>query len=275
VSNVGWSRRLGVGVTYAVMAFLLTPLVVIVLASFTSGESITFPPRGLSGRWYGEILANPKWYQATLTSVQVALLASAIATVCGAGLAVGARRLSPRVSSWLSVAAVAPVVMPLVVLAVGLFFSLARLSLVDRPAGLAIAHAILGLPIVYLVVSASLHQFDNELLEAAACCGATRRYAYATVLFPYLRPAVLVAAFLAFTTSFDEIVIASFLGLGDTVTLPNLIWRSLSIEPTPVVTAISALTIGGGLGLQILVLVLVARRFRRKGAGRPAARALT
>lgn len=270
-----WSRTGGIVASVAVSVFLLLPVLVIVLVSFSADASLKFPPSGLSARWYDTFAADDRWRDAAVTSFAVGGIATVVATICGTGLALAVWRAPRKLGPPIAALALAPAVMPVVVLAVALFLTLADVSLVGTRLGLGLSHGLLGIPIVFLVTGAALQYFDASLLDASRSLGASSLYAWRTVLVPFLSPSILVGAFLAFMLSFDEVVIALFVGQGTAVTLPNLIWQSLVIDLTPIVAAVSSAALAFGLVVQGGAVIWLRARLRSRrnasaGAGKPA-----
>jgi ABC-type spermidine/putrescine transport system permease subunit II len=137
----------------------------------------------------------------------------------------------------------APLIVPVIVSAVAVYFVLVRMRLVGNFWAFVIAHVILAIPVVLLVVSAALRRVDESLERAATILGATPFRAFLEVTLPVLRPALISALLFAFITSFDEIVMALFLAGTTSATLPKRMWESLRFQIDPTIAAISTLLI--------------------------------
>lgn len=226
-----------------VIAFLTMPSLVAIPMSFTSGQTLLFPPPGFSLRWYGEFFdPGGQWLSAALASLEVAGGSALASTVLGTAAAFGlARGRFPGRKIWLALL-VAPLIVPVVVLAVGIFFFVERSRLValGTPATLIAAHSVLGIPLVVLNVAASLARVDTDLELAASGLGAGRREVLRRVTLPLILPGVVAGALLAFATSWDETVIAVFLTSPYFRTLPVVMWGEVrySLEPTVAVVAV-------------------------------------
>ncbi|BAV52730.1 permease of ABC transporter (plasmid) [Mesorhizobium loti] len=153
-------------------------------------------------------------------------------------------------------------IVPVIVLAIALFFVLAKLGVVGTRFGVAIGHGLLVMPFVFVSVSTALEYFDDQLIEAAESLGASRSYAWRTVLLPFVVPAIVVGAALAFVNSFDEAVIAIFVGQGGTLTIPSLMWRSINLEITPSIAAVASMVTGIGILIQGAAFLWLWRRLR-------------
>jgi len=225
-----------------VVVFLFFPLFIVVPMSFNDAQFLSFPPAVYSVRWYRTYFSDPVWLQATLLSLRVSLAATAIATVLGTLAAVGWVRSRFRARNVVYALIVAPMIVPTVIVALGVFLVYSRLRLIESEWGLVAAHAVVALPYVVLIVSATLQQFDVTLERAARVLGATPVRAFLSVALPAIAPAVFAAALFAFFVSFDELLIALFV-MGGSQTLPMRIWSDLRFEFNPTVSAVATLLI--------------------------------
>ena len=151
----------------------------------------------------------------------------------------------------------APIIVPHIVLSIAIYGLFSRLGLIGEWYGVAVAHTVLALPFVVIVLLAGLRDFDANLELAARGLGAGRLAAVRTVTLPILAPSVYSAAFLAFITSFDELVVAMFIS-GANMTLPKKMFDNILSEIEPTVAAVSALQI-----VLISVLLVLGTRLRR------------
>jgi putative spermidine/putrescine transport system permease protein len=242
------------------LIFLALPLLVVVPVSFSSGQYLQFPPPGFSLQWYVRYLSDPRWIDATGLSAFIGLAVVALALMVGTLAAVTVARGSSRWRSILAVGCIAPMVIPNMVLALGVFFTFSQLKLVGTATGIVLAHSMLALPFVFITVTAALQEIDPSLERAANVLGAAPFYAFRRVTLPLLKPFLLTAALFAFIISFDEIVIALFLTSVSARTLPKMIWENITMFIDPTISAVSVILI---LLSSILVLggqVIQARR---------------
>jgi putative spermidine/putrescine transport system permease protein len=154
----------------------------------------------------------------------------------------------------------APIIVPTIVTSIALYGLFAQLRLIGQWYGIALAHTVLALPFVIVLVVAGLRDFDLNQELAARGLGASRWQAVWHVTLPQIRPSLVSAAFLAFISSFDELVVAMFLG-GANMTLPKKMFDNIRMEIDPTIAAISALQI-----VLVCALLALAARFGR-GAG--------
>lgn len=241
-----------------VFAFLILPILAILPLSFNAGSFLTFPMPGLSLRWYEDFFSSSKWLSASSNSFLVGGLTTVLATALGTCAAMGLARLKPRLRSLLSAIILAPVVVPVVITGVGVYFLYAPLHLTNTYAGLVLAHTVLAIPFVVLTVSASLHNFDVNLLRAASSLGAPPIVAFRRVVLPVILPGVVSGAIFAFATSFDEIVMGLFLAGPTQRTLPIQMFNGVREEISPTITAAATLLVV--LSVALLATIELLRR---------------
>ena len=226
-------------VTALVMAFLAVPSLLVIAMSFSGGRFLEFPPRTLSLRWYEAYWSSAAWWNASVRSLQVAVMVTVLATTLGTLAAVALVRLAVPGKSVLRALVVSPIVVPTIVLSIGLYNVYARWRLIGSTTGLVLAHAVLALPFVVLNVSAVLYKLDRSFERAARSMGAGPVRAFTTVMLPLLWPGIASGAIFAFLISFDEIVVAMFVS-GSNPTLPKLMFDGIRYELNPVVAAVSS-----------------------------------
>jgi ABC-type spermidine/putrescine transport system permease subunit II len=245
----------------AVFAFLLLPILVVIPASLNDSKLLHFPPETYSTRWYHELTSDPTWIDSLERTLVAGIVATLVATPVGTMAAISIVRGRYPGKSLVRLLIISPLLVPLVVLAVGLYGLYSDFKAVGSPTALGFAHAALALPFVVLVMTGAVQNFDDRLESAAQTLGANRWQTFWMITFPSLRPAIAVAALLAFVTSFDEVVLAIFLSTGGE-TLPVEIFNYLSSEISPVIAAISTVLIAVVV-FGFLVGALVGARSRR------------
>jgi len=261
MTGSGAVSRILTAVTVAVCAYLVLPTLAVVPVSFTATDYITFPPQGLSLRWYEVFMGDGPWRSATWTSVIVALASAAAATVLGTLAALALQQLSGVTGRLVIWFLLLPMIVPSIIIAVALYSAFAKLGIVGTKLGLVVAHTILSLPFVVINVSAVVQKMDWRMVDAARSLGASPANAFWKVTLPMIMPGVLAGAVFAFLTSFDEVVVALFVSGIDSVTLPVQMWNGIRFEVSPAVAAASCIL----LVLSILVLSLFTV-LRRSGA---------
>jgi ABC-type spermidine/putrescine transport system permease subunit II len=247
-----WTLNLFAG---SVFAFLMLPLVIVFPISFSSASYLQFPPPGFSLRWYRAYLEDFVWIDATLRSLNIAFWTTLMATTLGTLLAFSIVRGRYPGKALLMQVATAPLIVPTIIYAVAIYGLLAGFKLIGEWQGILLGHTVHALPFVVVIVGAALRTFDVAQEQAAMGLGASRLGAMWRVTLPQIRPALISAAFLAFISSFDELVIAMFLS-GSNFTLPKKMFDNIQMEVDPTVAAVSVLQI-----VLVTLVLLVAARF--------------
>jgi len=225
--------------TGIVLAYLALPSLVVVIMSLSGGRFLEFPPSTLSMRWYQAYWSSTSWMDATVRSLEVAVMVTALATSLGTLASIALVRLVVPGKSALRALVVSPIMVPTIVLSIGIYSVYARWRLIGTATGLVLAHTVLALPFVVLNVTAVLYKLDRSLERAARSLGAGPLRTFTQVMLPLLWPGIASGAIFAFLTSFDEIVIAMFVS-GSNPTLPKLMFDGIRYELNPVVAAVSS-----------------------------------
>lgn len=245
-----------------VLAFLVAPIGVIVPLSFSAGSFLHFPLPGLSLRWYEDFFTSELWLPALKNSLIVGAGATIIATALGTLAAFGFWRARFPARRLLFAVLLSPLVVPVVIVAVGVYFAFARIGLADGYLGLMLAHAALGSPFVLVTVLSTLAGFDRNLLNAAASLGAPPWLAFRKVALPIIFPGVFSGALFAFATSFDEVVVALLLTGPGQRTLPRQMFAGINDNISLTITA------AGTLLVLLACLLLVAAELLRRRSER-------
>ncbi len=259
-----------------VAAVVLAPIVIVVPMSFTASSTLTFPPEGLSLRWYQELLTNPDWTLRVPVSVETAFATAILATVLGTLAALGMTRGNFPGRGLLTALFLAPLVVPIIDLAVGDYFVWALGwqvgplgfggGLVGTVPGLVLAHTVVAFPFPFITVSTALATVDRTLELAAAGLGANPWRTFRRITLPLISTGVLIGAVFAFLTSWDEVVIASFLASPRVSTVPVQIFTELRQSYDPAAAAISTVLLAAALilvGMLALIPALGRRAYGR------------
>lgn len=227
---------------WLVIIFLFFPLIVVMVFSFNDSQIAVLPLRGFTTRWYASLLANKQILSALGNSLIVAAVTVVVSLLLGVSLAIGIDRHLRRTRKAVLAFTTAPMILPRLVLGVALLTFLnaldARLSLVT----IALGHSLIGIPYVVLIVTARLQGTDRRLEEAAWDLGASHWMILRTVTLPLIAPAIVAGALIAFTLSFDDVVVA-FFTTGVDNTLPMMIWAMLRFGITPELNALATVTL--------------------------------
>lgn len=226
-----------------VFFYLVFPLLIVIPVSFSSGTYLSFPPPGFSLRWYENFFARSDWLDAASLSIWIGAVVMVLATALGAPAAIALVRSHFPAKNLLMGFIISPLIAPVIIVAIGIYFFYARLGLVGNPFALVIAHTCLAVPFVVINVSAALHGFDERLEHAAMNLGATPWRTFWQVTFPIIRPGIFAGALFAFISSFDELVVALFISGSTAVTLPRKMWESIRFEIDPTIAAVSTILV--------------------------------
>lgn len=237
-------QRLWLYALAAIIMFLLVaPTLIVIPMSFSASQYLEFPPREWSLRWYEHYFSSPAWMQATATSLKAGVLTMLIATPIGTMAAYGLFVSGHRASRLLFIFLVTPIMIPVILVAIGVFYVYVQIKMVNTLFGLVIAHTILALPLVLIIVSAALNSYDMNQEMAARSLGASRLTAFMTVTLPQIRFSLITSALLSFLTSFDEVIVAMFVSGGDNSTLTRNMFNALRDQIDPTIASISTVMI--------------------------------
>lgn len=253
------------GLNGLTLLFLMVPILVIIPLSFSDSTFLAYPMPGLSLRWYQNLIESDEWMRAARNSFIVAPLATVLATVLGTLAAVGLNKADFPGKGLLMAILIAPMVVPVVVVGVGVYLLFAQVGLTDTYAGLILVHAALGAPFVVTTVSATLQGFNHNLVRASLSMGASPLATFFRITLPVIAPGLISGALFAFATSFDEVVITKFLAGPGQATLPHQMFTGIRENISPTIAALATILIVFSTGL---LLVLEWLRGRNKAAAK-------
>jgi len=225
------------------MILLVAPTLIVIPMSFSESQYLEFPPEKWSTRWYGNYFGSSEWMLATRTSLKAAFLTMLVATPVGVLAAYGLHASRIRFIRVAFVMLITPMMVPVVLIAIGAFYAYVQLQILYTITGLVLAHTVLALPLVLIVTGAALKGYDMSQEEAARSLGAPRWKAFLTVTLPQIKFAVVTSALLSFLTSFDEVIVAMFISGGDNPTLTRSMFNALRDQIDPTIASISTIMI--------------------------------
>jgi putative spermidine/putrescine transport system permease protein len=245
-----------------VMIILISPLLIVIPTAFTETTQIRFPPVGFTWKWFGEVVTSDTWIKAFWKSVRIGLATAVVSTLCGLALArAGSRLGSGFWQGVIQVVAIAPLIVPVILLAIGIFDVQGQLGLIGTDAGLVIAHAVLCAPLAFLVLANALSFVDASMEQASWTMGAGNIKAFWSIVVPNIIPALIGSLIISFVTSWDEAVVAMF-QTGFDKTLPVTIYSLLRSGITPAVSAVAAIVTAPVLAGALIYGVRAARNGR-------------
>lgn len=239
-----------------VLLFLMGPFFIIVAAGLSAGESLAFPPQGLSFRWVIKVFQIESFRESFALSMALAIFGTLAALILGVPIAYALARYQLPYGETLRTIVSAPIIVPGIIVGLALLRYLVVPLNVHVAAALFAAHTALVLPYAVRVVSASLENLRSDIEEAAVLLGASRLNAFFLVVLPNIRNGILAAFILGFVTSFNQVPVSLFLSGPGVRTLPIDMISYLETTYDPSVAALAAL-----LAFLSIAIVFVAERF--------------
>lgn len=229
--------------------YLLMPTLIILPASFTSGDFIEVPPPGWSLRWYYAVFEDPTWQDALVISLKVSGLSALFSTVVATLAVIGIAHKKHR-SAGIRAAFFLPMVLPYVVFALGLRQLFLPLGLTRSLTPLVVGQIILSLPVAFLVMQSAMANINPALIRAAQSMGASWFRIVLNIELPLLKRGLIFSYLLAFAFAFDEAVLPLFLAPPGNSTLPAKLYSEATQSITPLLASVS--------GLVIFITIIVA-----------------
>ena len=226
-----------------IMLLLVIPTFIVIPMSFSDSQYLEFPPSNWSLRWYDEYVGSSKWMRATVTSFQIGVLTMLVATPLGTAAAYALFVSGHRAARALFMFLITPMIVPVILIAIGTFYAFGRVGLNNTITGLVLAHTVLAAPLVMIVITAALRTYDLNQELVARSLGASRARAFFSITLPQIKFAVVTAALLSFLTSFDEVIIAIFVSGGVNATLTKHMFAALRDYIDPTIAAISTIMV--------------------------------
>jgi spermidine/putrescine transport system permease protein len=246
-----------------VVVFLYAPIGILLVFSFNRSAIPAFPLSGFTLRWYHDFLLNGAMRGALETSAIVAAMSSVVAVALGILASIALARRGFRGKGLVTALLLSPLVIPFVVLGVAMLLLFHTLGIQLSILTVAIGHVVISLPYTILVMLPRLEQIDRALAEAAYDLGAGPLTTFRWVTLPLILPAIISAYLIAFTTSFDEYALASFL-IGTRQTFPIFLYSALRFPnnlPQVIAVAVIVLTL-------TLLVIIAAEMWRRRAEAR-------
>ncbi len=228
---------------YLSFLLLLSPIIVVIAASFNPQPYLSFSLKEFSLTWYAQFFEDFRWRGSLWLSFYVALLTVCVSVPLGTVAAVAMVRLPFRGKGIFQFLVLAPFLIPGLVLGIGLLILMNTVQTRGSIASLVAGHSILTLPLAFLSVRSVLVGLNPVIEEAAVGLGAGRMRTFFEITLPLIKPGVLTASFFVFILSFNEFIVSLFLTTHRTMTLPIRIWTSLKYEISPIVAATSTILV--------------------------------
>ena len=253
------------GAVFLVMMyfFLLVPIIVVIVMSFNSALYLSFPPEGLSLRWFQRYFSDPIYLDSSWKSLLVGAGAVVSATVFGTMAAYALQRYRPPFYGFINAIILSPALLPGVVMGLALLYTLTDIGLGRSMLSVILGHTLFVSPFVVVIVSSALQGCDRQLEEVAMSLGASEWYAFRTVTLPITFPGIISGALFAFILSLDEFIITFLLGGTHVITLPIRIFSNLRFAVDPTIAAVSTVFV-----FATTILFVIAMRLKTKGQGK-------
>lgn len=242
-----------------VLIFLIVPTLIVIPLSFSPTSIMQFPPESWSLRWYEKYLSQPGWVSATWNSVLIAVITPFLAVPVGSLAAYALVRGTFVGRKTVNFFMLLPIIVPTLVTAIAMFKVFSQFQLSGTILGFVIAHAILAIPFVVTIMTATLKGVDPQLENASMTLGASRVTTVRMVTLPIAAPGLMASALFAFLISFDELIVAIFLSSPVLNTLPKKLWDGIRLELDPTLAAVSTILVV----VSLLVLACAGLLMRR------------
>lgn len=221
------------------MTFLLVPILVVVVVSFSSASFIVFPLPGISLKWYARILEYRPFIDSLIVSIQIAVGSAILGAVLGVPAALWAARSRSSFATVVSNFLLAPISVPAIVLGFSLLYLLAALSMGVSFVALLVTHTVVAVPYISRTVLAVYRSIPPDFEEAAAILGASRRQTLRHVTLPLIRPGIFAGSLFALLISLDNLPLSFFFGSSTTNTLPVVMLSYMQNQFDPSIAAVA------------------------------------
>ncbi len=235
--------------------FMLAPILVVVVVSFTSAGYVSFPIPGWSLKWFGNIVAYRPFIDAMIVSVEVAIGSTLLSCLVGVPACLYLVRSRAAWTNAVMTFLLSPLSMPMIVIGFASLFFLSWLGIGVSLTALLITHTVVCLPYVIRTVAGVYAGIPPAYEEAAAILGANPLGVFRHVTLPLIRPGILAGSLFSFLTSFDNLPISYFFGSPGTNTLPVVMLSYLEHQFDPTIAALSTVQ----LLMAVAALVIVDR----------------
>jgi len=240
-----------------VLVMLSAPTIVVLGASFTAGNIITFPPEGFSLKWFARVAGASDLRDAFLRSLYVAAVCTAIAIPVGTLAGIALSKYALRFEKTIQIYLLLPFTIPLIGSGIGLMLIFGEARLLGQLWPVGVACCVINLPFMIWAVTASAAGLDPDLELAAANCGAPPLSTFFHVTLPAVMPGVISGSLLMFILALNEFLVSLLLVDARIVTLPVQIYNSIRSIITPDLAAISVVFIACAAAAVLLLDRLV------------------
>jgi len=257
-----WNKFSLTVVCVVAFLFLIMPVFIVVPIAFSNDVYLQFPPDEWGLGLLKGYFSSDVWLSSTFNSFKVAIPVMILATFLGTLASFSLVRGGYRGKQYWYALILSPIIIPVIISAISIYFFFAKLKLIGTIQGLVLAHVVLAVPYVVIVMTSTLKGFDERLEQASMNLGAGRVRTFFNVTFPIIRPGIFTATLFAFIASFDELIGAMFICGVRSITLPKQMWDGIRDEISPTITAVAFLLIALTIALMTLMVYLRRRQER-------------
>ncbi|QCK85557.1 ABC transporter permease [Phreatobacter aquaticus] len=237
----------------AILTFLLAPIAIVTVFALNPTPYISFPPVGVTWRWFDKFLSSPEFMDAFWLSFRVALAVLVLSMLIGGLCALALARGNLPGARLLTAFFMSPLMLPAILTGLALF-QLYLILDIGRPVwGLIMGHTLVAVPYVLRTTLAVLHNFDRRIEEAAAVHGATPTRVFFEVTLPLIQPGVMAGGIFAFIVSFDQFPISLFLVPPRGETLPVVLFNYMKFDLDGAIAAASMVSILMAVSVVVLL----------------------
>jgi len=255
-------RCLRLAVSGLLVVFLVAPMIIVLIISFSSAQFLTFPPPGFSLQWYRKLFSDPAWVESLTTSLEIVVPTGLIAMTLGTAAAFGLSRSRIPGKNVITGLLMAPIVVPVIIIAAAIYGVYAVWGLNGTLLGFILAHTVLTVPYVMSTVFAALEMVDPQYENAALTLGAPPWTVFRRIVLPLIAPGVLSGVLFAMVISFDELIVSLFISTPTLRPVTVQMWSDVLGDVDPTIAAIGTL-----LFLFSLLVLLLEGLMRRSGIG--------
>jgi putative spermidine/putrescine transport system permease protein len=237
--------------------FILSPIAIVIAASFSTTPALTFPPKGLTLRWYADVVSRTDYIDAFANSVMLALAASLLALAIALPVAHVVVNYTFAGRAFVDAFLMSPLILPQLAFSIGALQYFTLVGIVRNLPSLAVLHAIICTPYLLRLITASMYGFDRNLERAAMNLGANRLQTFLKVKLPLIRPGIIAGLVFSFIISFDNVVVSVLLLPAGTTTLPVMLFQEASERGLATILSV----VCSILVMLMLMLVALLERF--------------
>lgn len=247
-------RTIANSMALLVYLFLIFPLLVVILFSFSERSFFSFPPTGFSLRWYQAAWDSNLFLGPALRSLGLALASTALASLMAVPAALAFRKLAPgRLRSALEFFLLSPLIVPGLIIGIALLYAFNRIHILDTFGALLAAHTVIVFPFMFRAVLTSALGLRQALTDASEILGASPAYTLRHVVLPGLVPGIISGAIFSFIVSLDQFTVSLFVTQSEQIVLPVAIYKYLFDVNDPVAAAVSTVLVVVGLLIAFII----------------------